>query len=277
MIGTSCAKVLLDNCILTGAELAESATTEETVVWGNIPITDKVVGYRKKVFDDPSLQKEIDAIVTIGRLIREGIVTAFTSNELNFESFRRSTPVKAFYALDGCHISSCPAPIERSKFRQTVNFSEYISKGGKKDRKKNVGISDFNQIPFIEWLLRLDDKGVQSVLKNCEEIGLTEFEIESFMKIDWFKFVCSRFGSPENYPDAFHLWTAERNDIDVFLTLERKLPNIVKQIRQSKNEKHHIKTSVFRPIEFLQSMGISKQDDPPITAGKFYSFMDGHK
>ena len=78
MMETYCVKVLLDTSILSGAELAESASIEETVLWGNVPNTVKVVGYRKRVFDDPSLQAEIDAIVTIGRLIREGSRSAFS-------------------------------------------------------------------------------------------------------------------------------------------------------------------------------------------------------
>lgn len=274
---TSCLKVLLDNSIVSAAEIAESATKQETLLWGDIQQTLEVVGYRKKVVDDTSLQEEIDAITTIGRLIREQVVAAYTYNELRFESFRRSTPIKAFNALSGCAISNCAAPIERSKFRQTVDFSEYVSKGGKKDKRRNGGMSDFNQISFLEWLVSLDEQAVRSILTHAKEINLTEFEVESLRQLDWFRFICSRFGSPENYPDAFHLWTAERNRIDVFLTLEKKLPNTVEQIVQSKNHKHQIRTSVLRPIAFLQSMGISDCDDPPIEADRFYDFMHRHK
>jgi hypothetical protein len=95
--------------------------------------------------------------------------------------------------------------------------------------------------------------------------------------LDWFRFICSRFGSAENYLDAFHLWTAERNNVDVFLTLEKKLPKIVDQIARSENHRHQIRTSVLRPIAFLQSMGISERDDVPIEAGRFYDFMGGSK
>lgn len=271
---TNCVRVLLDNCIMSGAEFAEPVTMKETVSWGNIQDAVEVVCYKKKVFDDIFLQEELDAIVTIGRLIREGAVAAHTYCELDFESFRRSKPIKAFYALNGCPISHCPSPIERSKFRQTVNFAEHISKGGKKDKKKGMGISNSNQIPFIEWLLHLDKGSIQSILSRGKDFELTEFEEDSFRQIDWLRFICNRFGSPENYPDAFHLWTAERNKIDVFLTLERKLPNIVDQIRRSKEQKHPVRTSVLRPIAFLQSMGISKLDDVPIKAGQFYNVLD---
>lgn len=267
--------MLLDNDIVSGAELAEFATRETTELWGNKAIPVKVVGYRKKEVDDTSLQKEIDAIFTIGRLIRENIVTAYTYSELRLEAFRRTPKVKAFNSLKSCHISSCPAPIERSKFRQTANFAESISKGGKKDKKNNCNVGDFNQIPFFEWLLWLDDHAVQNIVTHRVEIGLTDFEVESLRQIDWFKFICSRFGSPENYPDAFHLWTANRNNIDFFLTLEKRLPNIVGQIAHEAHCKHQVKTVVLRPTAFLQLMGIKDCDDLPIKPRIFYTIMDG--
>lgn len=271
------ARVLLDNGIIGAAELAEPATEEKTVIWGGTQQVVEVVGYKKKIASDASDQEEVDAIVTIGRLIREGAIAAYTYSELGFESIRRATPVRAFYALDGCHIVSCQAPIERSRFRQTVNLGEYISKGGKKDRKRNRNLGDFNQIPFFEWLLCLDDNDVQSILIHGSEIGLTEFEVESVRQLDRFKFICSGLRSPENYPDAFHLWTAERNNIACFLTLEKTLRNIADQMAKSRNPEHRLRVSVLRPIALLQLLGISDLDDVPIKADRFYDFTEGCK
>lgn len=274
---TKSIKVLLDNSIISGAEIAEYVTLEKLESWGNKKIPIPLVGYRKRVSSNSSLQEEIDAIVTIGRLIREGRIAAYTYSELRTEALRRSPTVKAFNSLAGCHISSCSAPIEQGKFRQTGRLSEAIAKGGKKDKKNNVNVGVFNQIPYLEWLIQLDEHATQFILSHHNEFGLTEFEVESFRQLDWFKFICSRFGSSENYPDAFHLWTAERNEIDVFLTLEKSLPNIVNQIWQSTNHKYQLKTSVLRPIGFLQSMGITDRDEAPIKAGQFYDFMSGCK
>lgn len=274
---TKCISVLLDNGIVSGAEIAEYVAIKKDDLWGGNKIQVEVHGYRKKVDPDNSQQKEIDAIVTIGRLIREDVIAAYNYSELQLEAIRRSPTVKAFNSLDGCHISRCPAPIERSRFRQTVNFIESISKGGKKDKKKGANVGHFNQTPFFEWLYRLDDCAVQDVLMHRKEIGLTDFEVESFHQIDWFKFICKRFGSPKDYPDAFHLWTAERNNIDVFLTLEKKLPSKVGQILREAHCKHQIRTAVLRPTALLQSMGISDLDEVPIKAGNFYKFLEGCK
>lgn len=265
-------KVLLDTGIVGAAELAEYTTKEQTITWGDIQQTLKIVGYRRRAAG-PHTEDDIAAVVTIGRLIREGAVSAHTYSELKFEQFRRAVPVREFYALDGCHISTCPASIERSKFRRTVDFSEFVSKGGKKDRKRNIDVGDFNQIPFFEWLLRLDDQNVKTILQHANEIALTDFEIESFRQLDRFKFICGRLRSKENYPDAFHLWTAERNDINVFLTMENTLPNAAAQMAKSKNTENQLRVSVLRPTALLQLLGISELDKIPIQAGRFYDFM----
>lgn len=175
-------KVLLDTGIVGAAELAEFTTKEQTITWGDIQQTVEITGYRRRATGTHT-DDDIAALVTIGRLIREGAVSAYSYSELKFELFRRAVPVREFYALDGCHISTCPAPIERSKFRKTVDFGEYVSKGGKKDRKRNVDVGAFNQIPFFEWLLRLDGRSVSSILQHAQAIELTDFEMESFQQL----------------------------------------------------------------------------------------------
>jgi hypothetical protein len=269
--------VLLDNGVLSAAELARHVTIKKTLPWGDTHVTAEVAGYAMRDIADASLLREINAIVTIGRLIRDGQLAAYTYSELEFEAFRRSVPVKAFYALSDCSISRCRAPVDRSKFRHTVHLNEYASKGGKKDKRRGMHTGNFNQIQFLEWLLRLDGVAIESILSHANIIGLTEFEVQSFRSIDWFRFICSRFGSSENLPDAFHLWAAERNNIDVFLTMERKLPAMVEQIRQSRNETHQINVSVLRPWAFLESIGITKLDPMPIEPNRFYDFAETHR
>lgn len=270
-------KILLDNSILSGAELAESVIKEEIVQWGDIQQKVDILGFRKKVHQDPDKQKEIDAICTVGRLIKEGRATVYSYNELDFEAFRRSVTVKEYNPLAGCELKRCTSPIERSKFRKTINFFEYMAKGGKNDKKHNSkNVSNFNQIPFITWLIGLQEQSINKLIEQKEILGLSDFEVASLNSIEWFKYICSRFDTPENYPDAFHLWAAERNNIDVFLTLEKKLPNTVKSIKNSKKTKFSIKTKVCKPIEFLNSIGIVELDEPPIAEGEFYTFMEAH-
>jgi hypothetical protein len=60
--------------------------------------------------------------------------------------------------------------------------------------------------------------------------------------------------------------------MDVFLTLEKKLPAIGNQIEKSKGISVEYPTKVCRPIEFLHSIGITDLDLVPIEPGRFYPF-----
>ncbi len=99
-------RVLLDNGIVSASELAECATQERTLLWGDVPIRVEIAGFKRRVANSAAPPEEIDALVTVGRLIREGALAAFTSVELEIESLRRSAAVMEFNALEGCSISN---------------------------------------------------------------------------------------------------------------------------------------------------------------------------
>ncbi len=266
-------RVLLDNGIIGAAELAEIAKQEKTLNWGGTSTTLELTGYKKKkpAADAPT-QLEVDAIVTISRLIREGVIAAYSYTELRFESLRGNSPIRAFHSLKGCDILDCLDPIVRSKFRQTENLFEHISKGGKKDKKRNNDVGDHGQILFFEWLLHLDENDIQTILNH---VHLTQFEKDSFQQLDRFKFICNSLNSPENYPDAFHLWTAERNNMDYFLTLEKTLPNSAANMAQSKKQEHQSQVTVLRPSSLLNLLGVANLDESPIEPDRFYNLLQG--
>ena len=268
-------KVLLDNGILSHAEFAKNAVQDKEVIFGQQKQILRIHGYiRKTTLDDSSYQSQIDAIFTIGRLIREGIIIPFSSTELKVEAYRSKSSNPVYYALNDCEISYCPPPLERSKFRRTINLQDYFAKGGKKDEKKCKDLGNANQIAFMEWLKTLDKSSVELFIEQRETVGLSDFEVESMKDISWYQFICGRSNSRENFPDIFHLWTAERNSLDVFLTLEKKLPNIVDQIRKEKKKTIEISTEVFRPLEFLNSIEINVPDEVPMEFDKLYNIFE---
>jgi hypothetical protein len=105
-------------------------------------------------------------------------------------------------------------------------------------------------------------------------LGLTDFEIDSLQNLKYFQMLCATGRSPEHYPDIFHLWTAQRNRIDVFLTLERKLPEMASRAERSMKIEPQFPTKVLRPIEFLQLLGITCPDPVPLEPNRFYPFID---
>jgi len=122
----------------------------------------------------------------------------------------------------------------------------------------------------MEWLCSLTSESVSRLIASSTTLRLTEFEIVSFERLSFFKRMCQISQTTENYPDMFHIWTAQRNRMDVFLTLESKLPNIAKQIEDSKIDALDYPTKVLRPLEFLDGMGVKSLDPVPIQPDRFY-------
>jgi hypothetical protein len=105
-------------------------------------------------------------------------------------------------------------------------------------------------------------------------MGLSPFEVESLGNLYWFQLVCKRSSSSENYPDVFHLWTAERHSMHALLTLEKKLPSLVARVRSEKRSEIEISTEVLRPLDLLQRLGVSEPDPVPIESDHFYSLYE---
>ena len=169
-------------------------------------------------------------------------------------------------------LHKCEPAINRSRFCRTSDFLDFFSKGGKKDRHLGLARGEANQIAFLEWLCALDKRCVDSLIAHATLIGLGQFEIDSLRNLDWFQLVCKRSGRSENYPDVFHLWTAERHHLDALLTLDKKLPRLVNRVRNEKKKKEiDIATEVLPPLALLQRLGISATDPVPIDGSRLYN------
>lgn len=261
---------MLDNGVLGHSQFAEARVmTTKVVGRHSVYLTGFV---RKKEHQDTAYQSNIDALFTVGRLIREGQIHAYSYGELRFESWRRPIGETAFDALAECLIGDCDAPLERSRFFQTDLSLDYVSKGGKKDRKADRDTS-MSQIRFVEWILGLTTANVEVLISLRNKLRMSSFEVESLQNLPWFRTMCQVAQSPENYPDMLHVWAAQRNRMDVFLTLEKRLPNIAASFPAKVSCGATSPTQVLQPVEFLRRLGISEIDPVPIQAQWFYPFV----
>jgi hypothetical protein len=255
--------VLLDHSIVTHASRMH---------WVKKPLDSPtgqfLLGAERVVpFPKPEWEAEAEAIYTIGRLIREKTVRAVSSMELKWEAARDYLGQPPLDALGGCDIGLVPTPIERGRF-VGAPLEDYVKKGGNKE-----GQNGASQIAFFAWLCRLDQDAVTKILEARPHLKLTDFECESFRDLGWFKTLRDRLRSDENLPDAFHLWTAKRNGIEVFLTLDRKLINHAASIEKEKSG-FRLAVRVRSPINFLLEEGVAQPEPYPCVAGKFYTFLD---
>jgi hypothetical protein len=261
---------MLDNSILSHSQFAEwRSIIAEVVRDGNLHSVQQLGLVRRKADPNFAYQSQMDALFTIGRLIRERRIYGFTYAELSLEGWKRNVGEQAFDALGDCKIESCHAPMERSRFFKAGRFEDYMAKGGKKDRKAGKNLS-MSQIRFVQMLLDLTEDNVRELISLREMLQITPFEIESLHNLPWFRTMCRVAQSPENYPDMFHVWAAQRNRMDVFLTLEITLTNIAAKFPVNKSCLASFPTSVLRPLQLLERLGIEETDPVPIKAGHFY-------
>ncbi len=269
--GISRIKVLLDNGIFSHSEFAQDAVEEISLFWAGRKQRSIISGIRRKPpHKDGAFQAEIDLLPTIGQLIRGHVIRAYDSKEIKCERLRYRPSHPCGNALDGCQIETCPPPIDRSKFGSTVNIADYFAKGGKKDIQVGTPLGQANQIAFFKLLCSLTEEGARVLVAHANMLRLTTFEAESLHSLQWFKTLCQRSQSPENYPDVFHLWTAERNGLEVLLTLDEGLPKLVSRVRGEKKKKVEIKTEVLCPSQLLALLGVNDRAPVPIAPGRFY-------
>jgi len=264
-------RVLLDNGIFIHSEFAEEYVKGATVNWGGATQTNEVHGLvRKPPHENVEYQAQKEALFTVGRLIREGKIEAFDYWEIQCEKLRGTPSNPAWNALQDCHIRSCTPAIRRSIFSQSIYLDDVFAKGGKEDIKKGTELRGANQIAFFERLSSWKIPEIDLLISHAPRLHLTQFEIDSLRGIEYFQFLCRRSGSPENYPDIFHLWTAERNELDALLTLDGKLQRLVSRVKNEKKKTLKIRTEVLKPIELLLRLGINKPDPVPLDAARFY-------
>lgn len=120
----------------------------------------------------------------------------------------------------------------------------------------------------------MDERLTGQLLDLKTVLGLTDFEVDSLRNLKYFQMLCTVGQSREHYPDMFHLWTAQRNCIDVFLTLERKLPEMANRAERSMKIGPQFSTKVLRPIAFLRLLGITRPDPVPLEPDRFYPFIE---
>ncbi len=120
-------RILLDSGVLSHAEFAQHAVKPTPIRWGHIRQTVPVHGFVRKAPDkNPEHRKHKEALFTVGRLIREARIEAYTYIEILFERMRGKGRFSLCDALEGCEIQSCSPALDRSKFMQTLDFVEMI-------------------------------------------------------------------------------------------------------------------------------------------------------
>lgn len=266
-------RVLIDNSVTGASKLCKWATGPQGPRFGAQNAHFEVWGLtRREPNLDAAFQAEADSLFTIGRLIRAGQIEAYTYTELVHERMWQPGYDPMVDALAECKLNRCPPAIERSRF-QGGAFPDFFRKGGKKDRKYGIK-SKISQIAFMQMLCGLDGERLSKSEMLITALKLTEFDVESLKGLKTFQRLCKLSNSAENYPDIFHWWTAQRNQIDVFLTVDFTFVNIADGIAGTRGVKLEYPTEVLRPLQLLARFGIGEPDPIPIPRGRFFTLTE---
>ena len=178
--------------------------------------------------------KKNEKLSKIAELVRQGQIQAFTTDELYIEDFRgqRFPSLRYTDIFEGCIFNTLPDPLERSKWG--LDLDQTCS-------KEHV-------IAYCEsFFLTPSPERAERFIAGMREnptFSLSPFEEKCLRRLHVFRAIC-RGIDRTHYPDALHLWTAEENSVDVFLTHDNTFQNVIA------HQKIELKCKVMLPSEFL--------------------------
>lgn len=251
-------KVLIDRNLEQLAVRAEGATKTETIQWGPHNISSEIHGYRGKPMPQGDwLALQLRALPTIARLAKEGKLIFCTSQELGFESFQAARGYQGFVGdiFRDISFKDVPPAIDRSYFSQSGDLGEYTSGEAQAKWCK-------------EFLLKVSDE--RKLLKALERYdALPEFNRQNIANLSRFRELCANLTTSDHHRDAFHLWTAEVNGLDYFVTADKRFINVM-----TKSKRVDLPTPPISPAELLERLGVRELDPLPLDDRRFRNLFD---
>lgn len=241
--------VLLDNSIIRDSVVAQSIETSKIVRFGDTEYVFPVEAWERKPPISPNQVwkiRQVECLPTIARLVHENKIKLYTYTELEFEDWSGERGIQGTFGdlFSNTTIAKVPPAIERSRFN-AMDFEECLSRDAVKE--------------FCKFLFKRNVEELQNIPGLWESV--TEFERNNLMQIDRFKLFLRKLNEV-HFPDAFHLWTAEMNGINYFLTMDKKFINVVKN-----NPIEYFKCVPVSPKMLLEHIGVDELDPMPTFNG----------
>ena len=172
-----------------------------------------------------------EAMHGVAESAREGKVHLFTYDEIELETLSGTLFPSGVVAhcLAGVKIDYVRAAIERSRFQQ-MPLDTFAEKS--------------TRVDFCRWLLSLD---YRELAKRPKFMSMfSDFERRNLESLGRFREICANLDET-HYSDALHLWTAEVNSLDFFLTSDKKFINVM-----TKTSQVALTTRPICPCDFLR-------------------------
>jgi hypothetical protein len=172
-------------------------------------------------------------------------------NEIRLESWLRPGSARRSFIGDlfaGVQFIDVDPPVERSRIFQ-MELGKYLQ------RNEMIEFCKWIQLPNIEAIV--ENPNIQKRFPKSE--------IKNLRQVERFRELC-RGLSEGQYPDAFHLWTGEVNELDYFLTTDGKFIRVM-----TETKKIALRCRPISPETLLTELGIAERDPLPFEHGQFYT------
>lgn len=246
-------RVFLDNCIFSISDTVQGAQKPHQIYWGGEKHTVQISGFEGKPLpkeSEPWKREQVKCMTTIGRLARQDVIALSSYMETMFEGWKRSGSFPATTignVFNGVEVEHVDAAVERSYFFQS-SLAEHID-------SQSI-------IKFCKWLLTIDPNFL--IEKVTQVKDLPSFLVANLRNVKRFGELCKGL-SEKQYPDAFHLWTAEVNGADCFLTIDKKFIRVMTETNRSE-----LPCPPLSPSQLLNQLGIDERDPLEYMEGAFY-------
>lgn len=240
--------MFLDNCILSHALVLEGA--EKLVP---PPFAGFVRGYKRKPLPSGSqewLGEEISCLPTIAKLAMNGEILPCIYSETRNEAWKRP--------------GSFPRMPIQSVFRK-ISF-QVIDAAVERSYFMSMRLQEFLQTEqFIQFCKLLIKPKTEEFATAELTPSLPKQMKENLMGVQRFRDLCHGL-SESQYPNAFHLWTAETHKLDYFLTVHKKFINVITQTK-----KIPLRLKICMPSVLLKDLNILERVPFEFEEGVFYN------
>jgi hypothetical protein len=120
-------------------------------------------------------------------------------------------------------------------------------------------------VKFCKWLLEPNVETLADRLKGQERYP--SFLLNNLKAVKRFREICNGLAEKQ-FPDAFHLWTAEVNNIKYFLTIDKKFINAM-----TKSKRINLPCRPLSPSDLLDMLEIREHDPFEYEENQFINFL----
>jgi len=217
------AKVLVDHCAIENGRTTRLVGVTETVTWGTKRVQVKVARIQGKRLqkNEEWLRNERRSLATVAAAARNGLITVHTSLELVAERLRARSTGRGIRGdlWIAVRFEHAPAPLDRSTWMGSLSLQQMASKEHREE--------------FYSQMLALAHHGVpQQLLDALPTTEFVERQKANLSRLREYASLCDVVGSKRR-GDAFHYWTAICNNLDYFLTTDKRF---VEGLRKHSNK-----------------------------------------